>query len=115
MAPQMYSHAPGELTRGRLRRLGEGIGKGVYASTDSGATWTARNTNLPAVSGYTYVGGICKAATGVIAAATDNSTYGVYRTTDEGMSWTKIDNGLPAWTPANSHPRTSPPPPIVTC
>ena len=30
--PRMLSHAPGELTGGRLRRLAEGVGKAVYAS-----------------------------------------------------------------------------------
>lgn len=30
--PRMLSHAPGELTGGRLRRLAEGVGKVVYAS-----------------------------------------------------------------------------------
>ncbi len=30
--PELLPHAPPELTRGRLRRLGEGIGKVVYAS-----------------------------------------------------------------------------------
>ena len=30
--PTLLPHAPDELTRGRLRRLGEGIGKVVYAS-----------------------------------------------------------------------------------
>jgi hypothetical protein len=30
--PRRLSHAPGELTGGRLRRLAEGVGKVVYAS-----------------------------------------------------------------------------------
>ena len=30
--PRVLPHAPAELTRGRLRRLGEGVGKVVYAS-----------------------------------------------------------------------------------
>jgi photosystem II stability/assembly factor-like uncharacterized protein len=77
-------------------------GGGMYVSTDDGATWSAANTNLPNSFGYTYVGGIVKAASGVLAAVTDNSTYGVYRTTDAGGTWTKVDNGLPAWTQLNS-------------
>ncbi len=72
-------------------------GRGVYISTDSGATWSAANSGLPASSGYTFVGGIVKAATGHIAAVTDNSTFGMYRTTDLGTTWTKIDNGLPPY------------------
>jgi hypothetical protein len=77
-------------------------GKGVYVSTDEGATWTAANAGLPANFGYTYAGGIVKAASGVLVAATDNSTYGIYRSTDAGGSWTKIDNGLPPFTQINA-------------
>lgn len=77
-------------------------GGGIYVSTDAGATWSAANTNLPNSFGYTYVGGIVGAATGVLAAVTDNSTYGIYRTTDAGANWTKVDNGLPPWTQLNS-------------
>src|SRR6185503_1914493 len=43
MAPHMFPHAPGELTRGRLRRLGEGIGKVVYASEH----WVVKRERSP--------------------------------------------------------------------
>ena len=41
--PRVLSHAPAELTRGRLRRLGEGIGKVVYASEH----WVVKRERSP--------------------------------------------------------------------
>jgi len=42
-APRMLTHAPDELTRGRLRRLGEGIGRVVYASEH----WVVKRQRTP--------------------------------------------------------------------
>jgi len=41
--PRVLPHAPQELTRGRLRRLGEGIGKVVYASEH----WVVKRERSP--------------------------------------------------------------------
>jgi hypothetical protein len=41
--PRILPHAPEELTRGRLRRLGEGIGKVVYASEH----WVVKRERSP--------------------------------------------------------------------
>jgi hypothetical protein len=41
--PELLPHAPAELTRGRLRRLGEGIGKVVYASEH----WVVKRERSP--------------------------------------------------------------------
>ncbi len=41
--PRALAHAPEELTRGRLRRLGEGIGKVVYASEH----WVVKRERSP--------------------------------------------------------------------
>src|SRR5438067_1972020 len=41
--PELLPHAPPELTRGRLRRLGEGIGKVVYASEH----WVVKRERSP--------------------------------------------------------------------
>lgn len=41
--PRLLPHAPEELTRGRLRRLGEGIGKVVYASEH----WVVKRERSP--------------------------------------------------------------------
>jgi hypothetical protein len=41
--PELLPHAPVELTRGRLRRLGEGIGKVVYASDH----WVVKRERSP--------------------------------------------------------------------
>jgi len=43
MRARMLGHAPEELTRGRLRRLGEGIGKVVYASPH----WVVKRERSP--------------------------------------------------------------------
>ena len=39
----VLSHAPSELTHGRLRRIGEGIGKVVYASDH----WVVKRERSP--------------------------------------------------------------------
>ena len=41
--PRVLPHAPEELTRGRLRRIGEGIGKVVYASEQ----WVVKRERSP--------------------------------------------------------------------
>ena len=41
--PELLPHAPAELTRGRLRRLGEGVGKVVYASDH----WVVKRERSP--------------------------------------------------------------------
>jgi hypothetical protein len=41
--PRVLPHAPEELTRGRLRRIGEGIGKVVYAS----GQWVVKRERSP--------------------------------------------------------------------
>jgi hypothetical protein len=43
VTPELLPHAPAELTRGRLRRLGEGIGKVVYASDH----WVVKRERSP--------------------------------------------------------------------
>jgi len=42
-APRVLLHAPAELTNGRLKRLGEGIGKVVYASSH----WVVKRPRSP--------------------------------------------------------------------
>jgi hypothetical protein len=43
-SPQVLPHAPDELTRGRLHRLGEGVGKVVFASEH----WVVKRERSPA-------------------------------------------------------------------
>ena len=64
-------------------------GRGIFASTDDGATWQQRNTGLGA---DTNMASMHVLANNYLLATTnvDPSTYHIYRSTDGGNSWTFI-------------------------
>ena len=66
-----------------------GIGSGVFLSADSGTSWTAVNTGLPANA---YISSLSVNGTQVFA-ATD--LYGVFVSSDSGKSWSAVNSGLP--------------------
>jgi photosystem II stability/assembly factor-like uncharacterized protein len=64
-------------------------GDGIFLSTDSGTSWTAVNTGLPANA---YIS--CLSVSGhQVFAATDTS--GVFVSSDTGRSWAAVNSGLP--------------------
>lgn len=62
-------------------------GRGVYLSSDTGSTWSARNNGLYAHAGYLAV-----APGGQVFFGTFGDW--VYRSTDRGASWTHLIEGL---------------------
>jgi ligand-binding sensor domain-containing protein len=64
---------------------------GVFASSNSGATWTAANSGLPA--NLTVHGLAFDSDAHQLWAAT---SMGVYRSPDGGASWQALNSGLPA-------------------
>ncbi len=65
-------------------------GSGIYRSTDTGATWTLSNANLPA--GFAAMGGIQKESNAAIYLGLDKQ--GVYKTADGGATWALWANTL---------------------
>ncbi len=63
---------------------------GIFASSDGGATWTAINNGLPAISAVH--GLVFDSNAHQLWAATD---MGVYRSSDGGASWQALNSGLP--------------------
>ena len=68
------------------------LGMGVYASSDGGLTWSARNTGLTDLTITALA--LDRNDPQSLYAGTD--TQGVFRTTDGGMHWAAFSNGLPA-------------------
>jgi photosystem II stability/assembly factor-like uncharacterized protein len=64
------------------------IVKGIYRSSDGGATWVA-TAATPFAGGGSLVG-LTANASGVFAAT---NLSGVYRTTDQGATWPRVDPG----------------------
>src|SRR5206468_11420575 len=70
-----------------------GSGNGVFESTDGAATWTPRNSGLPA-SFSTRALALVPGAPVMLFAGSD--VGGVYRSTDGGATWTPSGTGIPA-------------------
>lgn len=65
------------------------LNSGVHASTDNGATWTARNFGLNTTRAKT-VHGIAYLSSGLFIATTD----GIFKSINDGWSWTEKNNGI---------------------
>jgi photosystem II stability/assembly factor-like uncharacterized protein len=77
--------------------------KGIFESTDNGATWFARNNGLPQL----HVSSVAADQTNSqvlycsIFSGLRTGTYkpgGIYKTINGGVSWQPINNGLPTYT-----------------
>lgn len=68
--------------------------KGFFRSTDSGGTWTAANSGLPAFFGQFPV--MSALATHPVTSGTVliGTNTGVYRSTDSGVTWAASNTGL---------------------
>jgi uncharacterized protein (TIGR03437 family) len=62
-----------------------GTDRGVYRSADEGQSWSAANSQLPAVNSVAAVG----------ATQFAGSAGNIFRSTDQGQTWTEFKSGLP--------------------
>ena len=69
----------------------DSIGWGIYKSTDSGKTWTNKQTGIPGFKN-TWSVDVDPADEKIVYAATNDS--GIVKSIDSGESWNEINNGL---------------------
>lgn len=63
------------------------LDKGIFHSTDGGATWSAAGTGLPGA----HVTSLAYCGAGSILAAVDDAVFG---SLDNGATWTRLDKGM---------------------
>ncbi|MFN0134115.1 MAG: GC-type dockerin domain-anchored protein [Phycisphaerales bacterium] len=71
--------------------------RGVFASSDGGATWSLLGGGLPSLDATDLVMDPIDPATmyAAIGRIFGNAANGIYKTTDRGASWVRLGDGLP--------------------
>jgi photosystem II stability/assembly factor-like uncharacterized protein len=82
---------PATLYAGTAYYDNEGYGRGIFKTTNGGASWSAVNSGLPAVDVRTVV--IDPGNPATLYAGTPR---GVYKSTNGGASWSAVNSGLAA-------------------
>ncbi|HUI30080.1 MAG TPA: T9SS type A sorting domain-containing protein [Candidatus Acidoferrales bacterium] len=78
-----------------VKVLAATYGGGIFASTDTGKTWTPADSGLgrPHADPQTWVIDFAIHGNFIFAATLD----GMFRSSDKGVSWTGVNIGIPAW------------------
>jgi VCBS repeat-containing protein len=73
-----------------------GLGKGLFRSTDSGATWTLISDGAHGLPNSQSVSNIAgdPLSSNVLYAAVIGANGGIFKSTDTGLTWTNITSGI---------------------